>query len=733
MGRYFQTADYKPTIDFLYEPDWALTKRVLKTEQDSLDAQREQIEAWKNLQIKHLGGAADAENSKRILDYIRNVADEYSNAIESDKLDARAYTPNLKNFQNELLKNYREGDIARIQSSPAALRAWEKEHEKFKESHPEYYAHARQKFLQDYHSSGGNSLVRGWQGQALARPIDVEKVTQHAYKLMAEKTGWTRDTTDGSWVHSNGKKVESLEANRVFQNIMSTILADPANQAFMKQSTDLGYMRYLDDKGNIDYKSPGLNPYATLAESISYKHDQTDHSMREDKYKLQANEFAHDIDMEERKHRNAKALKKYEKELENPPELPSIASIKDSPFQTEQEFKEAIKSENPQVREKAMAMLATQGGIELAKHYDPVRDKKLYDAALKYYVDQGGNVNLGDAVQTVINRDFNGYYLSSENKVKQIQLRNKELDGLKSEKNLNKKLLDAGKITQKEYNQRQKNINNRADEILKDVNNIAKGKSSHKDANQIGFLGAVIGQSNEQASKIFTNQGNGSEKAISELKKVDLKSVFNSYNNNTQAYSFTSIDKNTASSVKNSVMGTNSSINIYNKEKGIWEDAPANSITGIDIIGYHNGSNSGEMLLQGKDKNNNITIMKVNAGNPYSEKNIYRVIGNGSVAKSNDPEAKIMHSPIYNELVGFFGGNTVNTDLTPNTTKFIRARSGKVYAVTSGENQKFSMVEMPQNIQNFNGITSPNRSKELFDKGHKFDNIQEVTYVLETQ
>nr|DAF96872.1 MAG TPA: hypothetical protein [Podoviridae sp. ctQyH19] len=733
MGRYFQTADYKPTIDFLYEPDWALTERVLKTEQESLDAQREQIEAWKNLQIEHLGGAADAENSKRILDYIRNVADEYSNAIESDKLDARAYTPNLKNFQNELLKNYREGDIAKIQSSPAALRAWEKEHEKFKESHPEYYAHARQKFLDDYHSSGGNSLVRGWQGQALARPIDVEKVTQHAYKLMAEKTGWTRDTTDGSWVHSNGKKVESLEANRVFQNIMSTILADPANQAFMRQSTDLGYMRYLDDKGNIDYKSPGLNPYATLAESISYKHDQTDHSMREDKYKLQANEFAHDIDMEERKHRNAKALKKYEKELENPTELPSIASIKDSPFQTEQEFKEAIKSENPQVREKAMAMLATQGGIELAKHYDPVRDKKLYDAALKYYVDQGGNVNLGDAVQTVINRDFNGYYLSSENKVKQIQLRNKELDGLKSEKNLNKKLLDAGKITQKEYNQRQKNINNRADEILKDVNNIAKGKSSHKDANQIGFWGAVIGQSNEQASKIFTNQGNGSEKAISELKKVDSKSVFNSYNNNTQAYSFTSIDKNTASSVKNSVMGTNSSINIYNKEKGIWEDAPANSITGIDIIGYHNGSNSGEMLLQGKDKNNNITIMKVNAGNPYSEKNIYRVIGNSSVAKSNDPEAKIMHSPIYNELVGFFGGNTVNTDLTPNTTKFIRARSGKVYAVTSGENQKFSMVEMPQNIQNFNGITSPNRSKELFDKGHKFDNIQEVTYVLETQ
>lgn len=733
MGRYFQTADYKPTIDFLYEPDWALTERVLKTEQESLDAQRKQIEAWKNLQIEHLGGAADAENSKRILDYIRNKADEYSNAIEADKLDARAYTPNLKNFQNELLKNYREGDIAKIQSSPAALKAWEKEHEKFKESHPEYYAHARQKFLNDYHSSGGNSLIRGWKGQALARPIDVEKVTQHAYKLMAEKTGWTRDTTDGSWVHSNGKKVESLEANRVFQNIMSTILADPANQAFMRQSTNLDYMRYLDDKGNIDYKSPGLNPYATLAESISYKHDQTDHSMREDKYKLQANEFAHDIDMEERKHRNAKALKKYEKELENPPELPSIASIKDSPFQTEQEFKEAIKSENPQVREKAMAMLATQGGIELAKHYDPVRDKKLYDAALKYYVDQGGNVNLGDAVQTVINRDFNGYYLSSENKVKQIQLRNKELDGLKSEKNLNKKLLDAGKITQKEYNQRQKNINNRADEILKDVNNIAKGKSSNKDANQIGFWGAVIGQSNEQASKIFTNQGNGSEKAISELKKVDSKSVFNSYNNNTQAYSFTSIDKNTASSVKNSVMGTNSSINIYNKEKGIWEDAPANSITGIDIIGYHNGSNSGEMLLQGKDKNNNITIMKVNAGNPYSEKNIYRVIGNGSVAKSNDPEAKIMHSPIYNELVGFFGGNTVNTDLTPNTTKFMRARSGKVYAVTSGENQKFSMVEMPQNIQNFNGITSPNRSKELFDKGHKFDNIQEVTYVLETQ
>ena len=166
MGRYFQTAEYKPTIDFLYEPDWALTERVLKTEQDSLDAQREQIEAWKNLQIEHLGGAADAENSKRILDYIRNVADEYSNAIEADKLNARAYTPNLKNFQNELLKNYREGDIAKIQSSPAALRAWEKEHEKFKESHPEYYAHARKKFLQDYHSSGGNSLVRGWQGQA---------------------------------------------------------------------------------------------------------------------------------------------------------------------------------------------------------------------------------------------------------------------------------------------------------------------------------------------------------------------------------------------------------------------------------------------------------------------------------------------------------------------------------------------------------------------------------------
>lgn len=513
---------------------------------------------------------------------------------------------------------------------------------------------------------------------------------------------------------------------------MGTILADPANQAFMRQSTDLGWMRYLDDKGNVDYNSPGLNPYNSIAKSISYENRQDDHSMREDGFKLQTNQFAHDIDMEERKHRNAKDLKKYEKELENPPELPSIASIKDSPFQTEQEFREAITSKDPQVREKAMAMLATQGGIELAKHYDPVKDKKLYDATLKYYAEQGGNVNLGDALQQVINRDFNGYYLSAENKVKQIQTRRKELDGLKGEINLNKRLLKAGKITQKEYNERQKNISIRADAIAQDVNNIAKGKSSYKDAHQVSFWGAILAQ-NEEADEVFPNQGNGSEKSISELRKVNSKSVFNSYNNNTQAYSFTPINKNTASSVRNSVMGTNSSINIYNKEKGIWEDVPANSITGIEIIGYHNGSNSGEMLLQGKDKNNNITIMKVNAGNPYSEKNIYRVIGNGSVAKSNDPEAKIMHSPIYNELVGFFGGNTVNTGLTPNTTKFVRARSGKVYAVTSGENQKFSMVEMPQNVQNFNGVTSPNRSKELFDEGHKFDNMQEVTYVLETQ
>ena len=647
MGRYFQTADYKPTIDFLYEPDWALTERVLKTEQDSLDAQRAQLEAVKNLKIQHLGGAADAENAKRILDYYRNTADEYSNAIESNKLDARAYNPNLKNLQNDITKNYREGEIAGIQSSVLRKQAWEKEHEKFKETNPEYYNHARSKFMADYISSGGNSLVRGWQGEGLARPIDVEKVTQHAYKLMAEKTGWTRDTVSGQWINSNGHKVESLEANRVFQNIMGTILADPANQAFMRQSTRLGYMRYLDDKGNIDYNSPGLNPYNSIAQSIAYKHDQKDHSTRENKFTLQANEFAHDKEMEEIKHRNAKKLKQFEKELEEPPIVEGITTIEsDTAHNTLEKAIADANSGDDTKAQIAKTNIENYLGSELAGLGFAVakQDKNFYKGLVNHVIKNGlVDGNFGKTVELYTQNNYGGTYYNQSQKERLSKEYNTKSNKLNKELKEIEKDYKAGKISKEKYELRTKYT---ADKIVKLSNNMIAIRNDQKQT--IGYNRDGIGG--------IEQLGDGKNDG---MKRLDFSSI-----NSTNFGKRTTVDtqlptvtvgKNTSSTLRTLINANPNSIKAFDTESKEYVDT--SEIVNGEIVQATAGySANGDMVFDVQKPDGSVRKIKIRSDNPNVKNTLGTIVYDGIKGKNVSTNTAVSFTEQGRQAAQYFGG-----------------------------------------------------------------------------
>lgn len=715
MGRYFQTADYKPTIDFLYEPDWALTERVLKTEQDSLDAQREQIEAWKNLQIEHLGGAADAENSKRILDYIRNVADEYSNAIESDKLDARAYTPNLKNFQNELLKNYREGDIARIQSSPAALRAWEKEHEKFKESHPEYYAHARQKFLDDYHSSGGNSLVRGWQGQALARPIDVEKVTQHAYKLMAEKTGWTRDTTDGTWINSNGQKVEKLEANRVFQNIMGTILADPANQAFMRQSTDLGYMRYLDDKGNVDYNSPGLNPYNSIAQSISYENRQTDHSMRADDYGKM--NFQHELDKKMENHKsNLRRKEEKEKwERENPIDTGITTIESDTAYKNLTDAFAQLNSGTDTQKQAAKTNLYAYFGEEMAKLGFDIngKDKTYFKGFMNKVIQNGGLIDgsMSKTIEHYTNTTWKGNYFNASQQESLSKEYNQKTD--KIVKNIEdiKERYKKGKIDKKQYDGLIAAEKQKHKELSDNYARIVEGKKQ-------------IGRDHRQGGSdmSYTLQ---STKGVNNIDYSGINSEnFKARTTNTTQLQTVSLDPKTAEHVGMLLTANKNSIKALDEKTGEYVDVNDILTKGKIRQVTAGATASGESLIDVQNTDGTISKYKVNIGNPNVERTVGRIMINSTKGRNIDPAVAIQMTPQGRNLMNYVTavaksegeqgyGVHYTTSIGTNTPIAIitKGKKAKVFDVSNGKrptlNTQNDIANMYKSIKNTREFDNP--------------------------
>lgn len=726
MGRYFQTADYKPTIDFLYEPDWALTERVLKTEQENLDNQRAIIEAAKNLQIEHLGGAADAENSKRILDYYKNLAEEYSKNIEANKLDARAYAPNLKNLQNDIAKNYREGEIAGIQSSVLRKQAWEKEHEKFKETNPEYYNHAKSKFMADYISSGGNSLVRGWQGEGLARPIDVEKVTQHAYKLMAEKTGWTRDSTNGTWINSRGEKVEKLEANRVFQNIMGTILADPANQAFMRQSTRLGYMRYLDENGNIDYKSPGLNPFSSIAESISYENRQDDHSMRADDYGKMAKQHQYDIAMENHKSKLRRQEDKEKWERENPPELGTVGGFTDSAFETPEQLQEALQSKNPVVRDKAIAMVTASHSEALQQFLDPQKDKKIYSAVLEYVALKGGNVRLGDAYQHVVNTQFSGYYLPSGDKAKLMTANVNDIMQAGLAKGRLEKLRKNGSITEGQYKKEIKAQDDKIKALADDNKKLAEGKRPKSHRVEPGFLDNVIGQDYETSKKIA--DGNYNSRMISKLNENTPQSIIDRHKDNYNVVTFSPVDKKTGKALFSSIMGTDGSIAMYDETNKTWRASGKNAIEGFDVVGSYPITSTGEIALKIRDSKGKEKIVKVNSNrNPYIGQYATAVIANNT---SKDLEAQTRISPRFKELSEVFMANTVNEGLQPYVSTYKTSNNGTPYRIISNDVGELSVIKLPNNVTSYNPVNDTNDNKNSFGQGTKFKNLTEVAAYL---
>lgn len=714
MGRYFQTADYKPTIDFLYEPDWALTERVLKTEQDSLDAQRAQLEAVKNLEIQHLGGAADAENAKRILDYYRNMADEYSNAIESNKLDARAYNPNLKNLQNDITKNYREGEIAGIQSSVLRKQAWEKEHEKFKETNPEYYNHAKSKFMADYISSGGNSLVRGWQGEGLARPIDVEKVTQHAYKLMAEKTGWTRDTTTGTWINSNGQKVEKLEANRVFQNIMGTILADPANQAFMRQSTRLGYMRYLDDNGNIDYKSPGLNPFSSIAESISYENRQTDHSMRADDYGKM--NFQHELDKKMENHKsNLRRKEEKEKwERENPVDTGITTIESDTAYKNLTDAFAQLNSGTDAQKQAARTNLYAYFGDEMRKLGFDIdgKDKTYFKGFMNKVIQNGGLIDgsMGKTIEHYTNTSWKGNYFNASQQESLSKEYNEKTDKIvNSIKDINERY-KKGKIDKKQHEKLIAAEKQKHKELSDNYTRIVEGKKQ-------------IGRNHRQGGSdmSYTLQ---STKGVNNIDYSGINSEsFKERTTNTTQLQTVTLDSKTSKLVSMQLATNKNSLKALD-ENGEYVDID-NILDEGEIKQVTAGATaSGETLIDIRKPNGTYVKYKISTDNPNVEKTVGRIIVNSVKDKNIDPAVAIQMTPQGRNLMNYVTavaksegeqgyGVHYTTSIGTNTPIAIitKGKKAKVFDVSNGKrptlNTQNDIANMYKSIKNTREFDNP--------------------------
>ena len=348
MGRYYQTSQFDTSNNFMYEAPWDFMDKALATYQKNYDDIEASTQMFENalLNIQHLQGPDDVENVNRIRDYYTNKINEITDFARDNPMKALALKNNIRALQQELQKDFTSGNISKIQNSVQALKSWEEENKERMKDSPERYQAAKNYYMQQYLSSGGNSIDNGWSGELVTKDLDWNKIKQSGKDLVADaiKEGKVTPNGNGYFVDINGER-KFVDKERLEQYFISQAL-DPTSLASLRQSQKFGLGQFFDGDGNLNFELSGWKPllwsaqaqaWEQVSQEIKYSPDATYNSMQ-------------DRNQRERFHRDNMTWKQIEHEAKDPNSISKL----------EEKF---LLEKDPEIRERLGQEIAYRKGI----------------------------------------------------------------------------------------------------------------------------------------------------------------------------------------------------------------------------------------------------------------------------------------------------------------------------------------------------------------------------------
>ncbi len=282
MGRFFQTALTQFVDNFIYQPPWQLMQNVLASKQQEYDNAVAATKLFRDIKINHLNGEDENYNVAEKQRYYNDKANAIADTMMKDKINATSYTPNIEMLQKELMKDFTEGDISKIQGSYNSYQKWMEDNKKLKEEDPYRYSAADKHYLGQWVGAGANSLNQQWRGDLVTKDVDWNKINDMAEKLKESAYSKEWSNKAGGYIYKNKQTGEGVSADRINAVIMGQLLQDPSNLGALRQSQKFGLARYFDDTGKLDLNASGFLGNKMLAAGLAHNKSGTSQEIGSD-------------------------------------------------------------------------------------------------------------------------------------------------------------------------------------------------------------------------------------------------------------------------------------------------------------------------------------------------------------------------------------------------------------------------------------------------------------------
>lgn len=430
MGRYFQPSGTQFIDNFIYQPPWQLMQNVLANKQQEYDSAVAATKLFRDIKINHLNGEDENYNVAEKQRYYNDKADAIAKAMQKDKLNAGSYNPNIEMLQKELVKDFTEGDISKIQGSYGAYQKWMEDNKKMKEESPYRYDAADKHYLSQWQNAGANSLNQQWRGDMVTKDVDWNKIYDAAEKMKSDE--WERAGTNhaGGYIYKNKNSGEKLDEKDLMDNILGRVLT-PDNKASLLQTQKYGLATYFNSEtGGIDLNASGWIPARLFSNAAAYTKTKQDadvqsdgtwnniHSQNQQNARQQAG-FAHDF-----------AMKDYEAKIDAAKEAKKAGDkTNDRIYQLQLDIAgETDPNVKKQKQDLLDSMTSAQFIVDLPKDvkYTDVKslskaagkgDKDAYNVAWKSIDYARDNVKLSPLERELIERYDQGLYKGDTKKV----------------------------------------------------------------------------------------------------------------------------------------------------------------------------------------------------------------------------------------------------------------------------------------------------------------------------
>ena len=300
--------------DFLYQPPWELIEKVAQKKQEDFSATMKSMDMLEgSLSIGYIPDPVEKSRLETIQKYYQDKIDNFNTNLLSNPNDYKKYLPDMIRLGKDINQDLKTGELSNIQGSYNAYQSWLQSDsvKKAQTEDPGLFETAKNKFLNNWRANPNRSQDALFTGQQLYSGKDftagLEKIIKELQPDL-QKEGLV--DTSGNWVTTTTEEHKKIAVDRINNLVMGKMMSDPTLKDYIMQRHSLGYNGYLDEQGN--FISPlnekgEPNPYSALSsvfqfgQAFAYNENTVDQKVDANKFVVQANDQAHDIDMLNRK------------------------------------------------------------------------------------------------------------------------------------------------------------------------------------------------------------------------------------------------------------------------------------------------------------------------------------------------------------------------------------------------------------------------------------------------